>query len=281
MRIFCSPFGSAEDQFPCFGNNIFRYFTLKILQYHYNKTEVFDESELQNPILIDDRFWKEYGKLLQEDKKIRISELVHRDIKVRGYFQDDVMLHIERDFLLSLFHENNTDSIVEIPRHIRICDIVKAKNDEIVGENDIVVHLRLSDFKHYGGKDSEIIHPNTYFSVLDSLQFDRVILVIKPITEEFEKVYLDLFFKRYGDRVVLHSSSELLQDFLFLKQSKRLIVSNSSFCWIAAYLGNVPETYVIRNRYHNHQKLDGTNVNSKLVPIEYIMPSEIYRLLQQ
>jgi hypothetical protein len=281
MRIFCSPFGCPEDQFPCFGNNIFRYFTLKILQHQYTKVEVFDESELQNPILVDDKFWKEYGKLMQQNKEIRIPELFDRDIKVRGYFQDDVMLHIEKEFLLSLFHEMNTDSIVEIPRHIRICDIVKAKNDETIDQNDIVVHLRLSDFKHYGGKDSEIIHPNTYFSVLDSIQFNRVILVIKPITEEFEKKYLDLFYKKYGDRVILHSSSELLQDFLFLKQCKRLIVSNSSFCWMAAYLGNVPETFVIRNRYHNHQKLDGTNENSQIVPIQYIMPSEIHTLSQE
>lgn len=278
MRIYCIPFGDYNDPFPCFGNNIFRYFTLKILQHHYNKVEVFNEAELVDPILIDDKFWKEYGQQLTCNREFRYGFLYNRDIKVRGYFQDDTMLHIEKDFLLSLFHKENTDTIVEIPRHLRICDIANARNDEEINEKDIVLHVRLSDFKHNGGNTSEIIHPESYFNIIDSLEAEKVIVVIKPITEEFEEKYMSIFQKKYGDRLVLHSSTDLLQDFLYLKKSKRLIVSNSSFCWIAAFVGNVPETYVIKNNYHNHQKLTLTSNNSKLCSIRYITPDEIYAL---
>jgi hypothetical protein len=276
MRIYTHIFGNADDEFPCFGNNIFRYFAFKIIQHHYEKTEVFNESELVNPILVNCDFWRDYGQKLLENKNYRNPELFNRDILVKGHFQDDVAINIEREFIRGLFHENNHDSIVKIPVHIRVSDVSTYKIQDEMDEEDIVLHLRLSDFKHRGGTSSEIIHPFSYFSILDNLQWRKVIVVVKPLTDDFESKYLELFKRKYGDRVIFRASTELLNDFNYLRLAKRLIISNSTFCWIAGFLGYPKESYVIVNRYYTGQRMGAVSDNSHLCPIEYISPDQIY-----
>jgi hypothetical protein len=97
--------------------------------------------------------------------------------------------------------------------------------------SDIVMHFRADDY----GSSSSIIHPNWYLDILRREQFDRLYIVMSPV----EMKFID-YFKDFNPIVI---SSTVRDDFLFIRNFKKIICSNSSFCWWAAFLGDYDRIY--------------------------------------
>ena len=69
---------------------------------------------------------------------------------------------------------------------------------------------------------SEIIHPVSYWNILDKLSFERLIIVVKAPDDTFEHKYLDLFKKMMIDdliqlRIIPAVGAEQFAKFIFEK----------------------------------------------------------------
>jgi hypothetical protein len=213
---------------------------------------------------------------MSDNSRVIIDLIKERDVYMQCYFQDSRTLLYYRDYLKSLINPDNHDIITpHIEKFtVKISDIANTHISNIPGTNNIIVHFRLSDFKHAGGKSSEIIHPSVYFEILDAISYDKMILVCDKITEEFEEVYINLFKQRY-DNLEIRCGNKFLEDFVYISKASRIVVSNSTFCWLAAFLSNASETHIIKNDYHPTQYMGKIDSNSKLYQIKYISPEDI------
>lgn len=276
MKIYLHRY-AGNGKRPSFGNNFFGYLTMKIIQRQYGHEYTEKKEDLVNPIEVTDRLWEVYSAAFEKDNGLGIQDFVGRDLLMNGYYQNSKVLYAFREYLQTFLTPENEDYITPLdePQVVRVCDIVNTKLDILPGEEDIVIHVRLGDFKHAG--NSEILHPQSYFTVLDNLQFKTLYIVVKEPEEAFEYHYLNLFKQRYPN-VVIRSSQNLVDDFVFLMKSPRIVISNSTFCWIAAFLGNPKENYVLRNTYYDGQHLDHVNQHSILCGVRYITPDQILKL---
>ena len=277
MKIFAyTPDGNNIR--PSFGNNLFIYFALQIIIKEHGHIIVDNYSELENPITVDHLMWYNYAINMSENSRVIIDLLKGRDVYMHAFFQDSRMLLYYRGHLKSLINSEN-HNIITPPTEkftVKISDIANTTISDIPGTNNIIVHFRLSDFKHAGGKSSEIIHPSVYFEILDAISYDKMILVCDKITEPFEEIYINLFKQRYNN-VEVRCGNKFLEDFVYITKASRIVVSNSTFCWLAAFLSNANETHIIKNNYHATQYMGKINSNSKVYAITYISPEELLK----
>ena len=97
--------------------------------------------------------------------------------------------------------------------------------------SDIVLHIRADDYS----RDS-IIHPKWYKDILKREDYDRLFIVMSPLDTEFLDQFID-----FNPIIV---SSSVRDDFLFIRNFKKIICSNSTFCWWAAFLGDPDKVYI-------------------------------------
>lgn len=114
---------------------------------------------------------------------------------------------------------------------------------------DIVLHLRLYDFSHSNymyeptnWDRSEVISPHYYTKILENETFEKLYIVVDEIRLEWEKKYLD-FFKKYNPIIFSSSPKE---DFEFISSFDKIICSNSSFCYWAAFLSDASKIYTFK-----------------------------------
>jgi hypothetical protein len=106
--------------------------------------------------------------------------------------------------------------------------------------DDLVMHLRLGDFMH-SDNVSEVIHPDCYLKILEDLKdkYRMLYIVVNDVKEQWEKDYLERFNK-YSPIII---SGTMKEDFNFIRRFTNVIVSNSTFAYWAAFLGNAENIY--------------------------------------
>ena len=179
---------------------------------------------------------------------------MNRDIYLNGYFQTaEIYLHL-RPWLRSLFTLDNTDLL----RYgVRVCHLMSAKGVDVEG---LTLHLRLDDFQ----EANQVLHPKIYLDCIRNLTEPLTIVVQKPTKQE-ESFYLAMFdsFKP----IVI--SSSVLEDHATLRRAKKLITSNSTFAWTAAFLGDAEERFITPLK-ESTQRLGRVDTSDHLLKIEYI-----------
>ena len=107
---------------------------------------------------------------------------------------------------------------------------------KVTVKDELCINLRLDgDFETLG----LVARPNGILKLLDKLDFNKLTI----ITDKFVAGYINKF-AQYEPTVVCRDRSAPNEDFADLMQFKRLIVTNSTFSWWAAYLGNAETVYV-------------------------------------
>jgi hypothetical protein len=104
-----------------------------------------------------------------------------------------------------------------------------------LNKDDIVMHVRLGDYRWAFENKNRVIHPNWYSEILRREHFNNLFIV----TENNDDVYLR-HFKMY-DPIIIHGTAQ--HDFHFLRQFDRIISSNSSFSWWASFLSRASKVY--------------------------------------
>ena len=192
-----------------------------------------------------------------------------KDIIMIGFFQRSDIFLFERDYIRSLFNEDNMNNI---SNRIKIGNIVKYKSKHIIEpqENDLVLHVRLAgafqwaDFIDIEKKTSQLYNPQDIKNIIKDITYDKLYIVCNNPSSDWEKEYLTEF----QDLNPVIITGQLGDDFDFLLKAKKLITSASTMSWIAALLGNA-ETYIPYNTTYggyecNGQSLDKCDMNSKI-----------------
>jgi hypothetical protein len=100
---------------------------------------------------------------------------------------------------------------------------------------DVCLHLRLTDYHEI---PAMIKPPEMYGSVVDRIYDGKLVIV----TDDPKDGYLDYFLERYPNVEVLSGSAQ--EDFCTLMSFDNLVVSNSTFSWWAAYLGESRNIFI-------------------------------------
>lgn len=227
-----------------FANNIFQYFASEIIRkiFNYNEVKILP----YNPgdcLYIDNAKFKEICDLDIQGKKYDISE--YKNIYMDGFFQrSEIFLHY-KDYIMSIFNENNT---AKINHSICIRDIVLYNTKHIVpSENDLVMHLRLDDFK----LTKEVFESEGLKDILKTISFVNLYIVCDNVKQQWEQDYINNF-KQFNPIIL---SGNILDDFNLMKTCKRLMISASTYSWMASYLNkNIIELHIPYNRRHGEEQ---------------------------
>lgn len=98
--------------------------------------------------------------------------------------------------------------------------------------DDIVMNVRFGDFVELG----RIISSDWYLKILEREKFDKLYIVGARANEPYLKA-----FKKYDPIIV---DSDPWNDFHFIKSFDKIICSNSTYCWWAAFLSEATTIYV-------------------------------------
>lgn len=268
-----------------FGNNLFQYFAAEIIRkiYDYEHVEPTFHINLEFNTSINEKTYQDIIDAYLDGHTIPLD--TSKDILMLGYFQRSDIFKVEREYLRSLFNENN---MRHVSNRIKIGNIVKYKTNHTIvpGENDITLHLRLGDFYDKKDKTSQIFDPHEIKSIIKGLDYDKCYIVVNKVTEDWEREYMAVF----DELNPIIVSGNLGDDFDFMMKSKKIFTSASTMSWMAAFLGNASEVYIPYNSiYDDHvlqekkdtlgfggsrQKLEGFNDNCKVFySISYWMPN--------
>lgn len=132
------------------------------------------------------------------------------------------------------------------PRRERIMSFMSPAPTPKVVSKDIVMHVRLGDYLR-----GRMIHPRWYLDILSSEKFRRLHIVM----EKREECYLR-HFAQYDPNVVC---GEMAHDWNFIRKFDRIICSNSTFAWWAAFMGSASKVYVF-NRWGANPHYDLASV---------------------
>jgi len=228
------------------GNNLFQYFTAKLIGILFGHTYVTERPK--NAFVINDSYYIQMCKTYGESHPYDM--LRGKDIYLDGYFQYDTLLIRYRKQILDASEKDNDVLIYkqdDLPEHLRYADIF-SKNTTVT-DRSVTVHLRLDDFNGHG----EVIPAHYYIDLLDSMSFDTLYIVCKPPTKEWEEKYLEHFAK-YAP---VYRKQTLLEDICTLSHSVRLLLSNSTLSWIIYYINrnNIRQAFVPHTHFHSHQHL--------------------------
>jgi len=236
------------------GNNIFQYLAGEVIKQIYNFDIVQLKSTNEHLIITEDlieindhRYTQIISEYLSNPQKIFSCD---KDIILNGYFQkSDILLYL-RPTLLKYFNRinytfiNNMYTISDFSRLETIHNI-------ILDNDSLILHLRLDDYIHHNNP------PNIFDKVelskfIDTILFSKLYIVCDKINHNWEKVYIQYFIDKYNATIL---SASLIDDFNFLKLAKKLMISQSTYCWLAAYLGGAEEVYIPYSNYYKDQTI--------------------------
>lgn len=258
------------------GNNIIQYMAAKLVCRAFGHTLVPWRSDIKNHIEIQDSGATEYGVswswfhdyLIENGMDgLKSHPIAKRDILLNGFFQHSDIYLLYRDWLRSLFTNENTEYL---NFETRVCDLMCAV-PRTQKEGTMTVHLRMGDFQSEPGK-SFILHPRVYLEILRKLRHEEgefpIEIISQPLGKKEEEFYVSLF-DPLGVSHCYHAPP--LEDHATLRCAKRAIYSNSTFAWTAAFLGDTQERYMpILNCFSDIQNLGPITSEDKIFKSEYI-----------
>ncbi len=148
---------------------------------------------------------------LTDDDVVLGAKYAPASYTLRGFFQDAEVLYRRRYEVGQIFR----------PRPV-----------ERRPYGDFAINIRMGvDYQ----KLNMVIHPSWYLAILAEERFDQLFIVVDNV----DPAYLE-YFEHY-DPVVVKTTPD--KDWDFLRSFQRLVCSNSTFGWWAAYFGKACRIY--------------------------------------
>jgi hypothetical protein len=163
-----------------------------------------------------------------------------KDIIIEGYFQNSEPLVKFRETILDFFTQRECLHFPITNSGASIKDLMNTNSPVELLPTDVVVHIRLGDYR----KANWIIDPAPQLAILREIRrtepATRIILVCAPPKTGAERNYLGLFEEFHP---LIQSGTEV-EDFAALRSANRILVSNSTFSWAAAWLGSATQRWI-------------------------------------
>lgn len=213
------------------GNTGIQLAVAHLLAYYYGPRDI----ELRDCKTVNydsfDEAWSYLYHFLGRDLHPRFSHIMISDLYLAGYFQDSVPLVKHRELLLDRFRE---DTAVISQGGYTLKEFATAPAPAL-NPDDLVIHIRMGDFA--GGL---LIDPAPQLAIIRKEIHSRLIIVCAKPKTEAEENYLK-FFEEFNP--VLQYGTEL-EDFAVLREASRIIVTNSTFSWLAAFMGGAKQRWI-------------------------------------
>jgi hypothetical protein len=239
-----------------FGNNIFQYFASEIIKkiYNFNEIKIYNnEQNIREIIVIDDVLFKKIGTEYIKGNFSIVYSLINteKDILMDGYFQRSEIFYYFREYLFNIFNKDNKSLI---NNSYSISDIVNHNMSHYIipEENDLIVHLRLDDFIG----DLQIFDPEQIIEIINKIKYENLYIVCDNIKKDWEFKYIS----KFNSLNPMFISYSMLDDFNFMRKAKKILVSASTFSWLAAFLGNANEIHIPYNNFHGGEENNGQNL---------------------
>jgi hypothetical protein len=234
-----------------FGNNLFQYFAAEIICKIYNFENVKYVKDFKHYcyVIYNENFINICNKYIKDEK----IEKIDTDIFLCGYFQRSEIFSYFREYILTKFTSDNCNYINE---KYRICDIVNFKEYKKFDKEDLILHLRLDDFIHQQ-YNSEILNPVQILEIINNIKYKKLYIICDKIKHDWEYKYLKYFENLNYE----FFTNDLLTDFKSLMYSNKMIISNSTFGWLSAYLSNAKEIHIPYNHFHGGFESCGQNLD--------------------
>jgi hypothetical protein len=217
-----------------FGNNLIQYCIAKLLSKLFGHTLV--SRQERGASLITDFEWTLLAPFLVENlhtpHRLRKHPYAKKHLRLEGFFQDSTYLIPFRQVLLSFFTPTTTDFINETVTVSQLVHHIQ----QAPRRDEIVVHLRLDDFRTAGkDRSSLILHPDYFHRLLPAL-IQSQSLPIRIVYQRKQHLAEEAYIATFARYTPTLQSSDLLDDFASLVNAKVLVSSNSTFSWMAAFL---------------------------------------------
>ena len=260
-----------------FGNNLFQYFATKVLGKILNKEYVFNCSktpltrgennekiEVENMVEVDE---EQFNEIISNKGSIE------GNIYVIGFFQTQEWLTLHKEYIQTLFTEENMDRINDdytISSIVKHVSKIKPVRDDI-----LIVHLRLDDFFH-NAHNSEVIHPKSIIEEINKIEgINKVMFISDTLKKPWELSYVNHL--TYSVKNSIAISNSLLTDFGLLYKSRNLMVCRSTLGWIAGILSTENKrNWFPLNEDFKHQTVNKLNENTLTFTPEYLKSVKMF-----
>ncbi len=139
---------------------------------------------------------------------------------------------MENGFIIdNMLHKYSLLSEIDIKRYLTMENF----NYPSPEEDELVIHIRLGDYRQING--SIVINKDLYLEVIEREKNN--INKITILTDSPEDNYLD-DFRILGCNI---RRGNELEDFYYIKEAKKICISNSTFSWTSAYISNAESIY--------------------------------------
>jgi hypothetical protein len=257
-----------------FGNNLFQYFATKVLGKILNKEYVFNGSKI--PLT---RGVNKIENMVEVDEE-KFNEIISKkeysiegNIYVVGFFQTQDWLTLHRDYIQSLFTEENMDRINDdytISGIVKHVSKIKPVRDDI-----LIVHLRLDDFFH-NAHNSEVIHPKSIIEEINKIEgINKIMFISDTLKKPWELSYVNHL--TYSVKNSIAISNSLLTDFGLLYKARNLMLCRSTLGWIAGVLSTENKrNWFPLNEEFKHQTVNKLNENTLTFTPEYLKSVKMF-----
>lgn len=240
----------SVNYFGRYGNNLFQYVAARLFAERngYNMITCPPEGflSIKEPCEcgIDPRLLETYNEVVVNDVSNLPGYYQNTNLKFHGYFQDSKQYNPYRAQIKEMFDLKPIQ-----------------KNTE-----DIVVHLRLTDY--FWSRNKWVISPLWYIQLIKKEKYRNCYIVVEPHVTN--KEYLKYFNNIKGVKIVTGNSAA--EDFEFIRSFDRIICSNSTFCWWAAFLSDASKIYTFKPWVRDPK------VNLSDIPNGKAVPGEFFRI---
>ncbi len=217
-----------------FANNLIQYCIAKLLCKLFGHT--LSKTSEKGAILITDFEWKMLAPSLVQNlgnpSFFRKHLYAKKNLRLDGFFQDSEYLRPFRQTILSFFTLSNKDSINETYTVHQVVERIQ----QFPRFNEVVIHLRLDDFRRAGTNHTSIIlHPDYFHRLLPEL-LQKHPLPVRIVYERKDHLAEEAYLQTFVRYKPMFQSSDLLNDFATLVNANVLVSSNSTLSWMAAFL---------------------------------------------
>ena len=196
------------------------------------------------------------------------EDLKNTNIILNGYFQKSKYFVPYREKLINMIlNENNNDYWIKNNEKIYVKNLLFTTKHSIenLDKNDIVLNLRLDDFIQMPNPKSDILPPQYYLNILESLLsefakksiFPKIYIVCDRIHHDWEYRYLK-FFDKYSPILIQQS---LEHDIALMRDANILIHSNSTLCWLSSFFSTLSNKrrFIPKTFHYSSQDLNKIN----------------------
>ena len=202
-------------------------------------------------------------------------DLSQMNIICRGYFQQSDYYVDKRDKLLDIIYNTNDYWFSYNGRKEYMKEFLECQHSLNIGENDLVVSLRLDDFIQLPCPKSDILPPQYYLTILENRQFDKLYIVCDTIRHNWEQKYIEHFSK--WSPVLLQNS--VMHDCALMRDCHTLLHSNSTLCWIMSFLSKTKKTRIIPDReFYPTQSLGKIEPQDIFVEVSTLSHHDVYNI---